>query len=234
MNYSDRFLRETASYSVLDVLLADIAVRIQLTPTDYQTAVDHYEAINEWIDREDSPLHGRVQLFYPQGGFMIGATIARHSTDAEFDIDVMAQIDWPPTVDPEIALCDLARLDPRRARLALLRKSRAQDAVQHRELRRNAPGRDPGRAVDRARGEDELHLPLEAVGLRRVRNRRCTPIRRFRRNGSSVKTPADEIFGLYFEKASLDYNRSLLEVLAQGGRRLRCRCKCRPIASRVP
>jgi len=35
MNYSDRFMRETASYSVLDVMLADIAVRIQLTPTDY-------------------------------------------------------------------------------------------------------------------------------------------------------------------------------------------------------
>jgi hypothetical protein len=34
MNYSDRFLRETASYSVLDILLADIAVRIQLSPTD--------------------------------------------------------------------------------------------------------------------------------------------------------------------------------------------------------
>ena len=56
MNYSDRFLRETASYGVLDVMLADIAIRIQLTPTDYQAAIDHYEAINEWIDREESPL----------------------------------------------------------------------------------------------------------------------------------------------------------------------------------
>jgi hypothetical protein len=79
MNYSDRFLRESASYTVLDVLLVDIAVRIQLTPTDYEAAVAHYDAINEWIDREDSPLHGLVELFYPQGGFMIGATTARHA-----------------------------------------------------------------------------------------------------------------------------------------------------------
>jgi hypothetical protein len=107
MNYSDRFLRETASYSVLDILLADIAVRIQLSPTEYQLAVDHYDAINEWIDREDSPLHGRIQLLYPQGGFMIGATTARHATDADFDIDVMVQIDWPANVDPEIALSTL-------------------------------------------------------------------------------------------------------------------------------
>ena len=104
MNYSDRFLRETASYGVLDVLLADVAVRIQLTPTDYQRAVEHFDAINEWMDRSESPLHGRIHLFYPQGGFMIGATIARHATDAEFDIDVMAQIGWPADIDPEVAL----------------------------------------------------------------------------------------------------------------------------------
>src|SRR5260370_27487964 len=101
---SDGFLRETASYSVLDIMLADIAVRVQLTPSDYQKAIDHYQAINEWIDREDSAVHGRVQLFYPQGGFMIGATTARHATDADFDIDVMAQINWPSTIDPEVAL----------------------------------------------------------------------------------------------------------------------------------
>jgi hypothetical protein len=107
MTYVDRFLRETASYGVLDVMLADIAVRVQLTPTDYRRAVAHYEAINEWLDREDSPLHGQVQLLYPQGGFMIGATIARHATDAEFDIDLMAQIAWAANIDPEVALSTL-------------------------------------------------------------------------------------------------------------------------------
>jgi hypothetical protein len=89
MNYSDRFLREIANYTPLDVMLADIAVRIQLSPTDYQRAVEHDHAINAWIDREDSPLHGLVEEFYAQGGFAIGATVARHATDDEFDIDVM-------------------------------------------------------------------------------------------------------------------------------------------------
>jgi hypothetical protein len=107
MNYSDRLLQEIANFSPLDVMLAEIAVRIQLTPTDYQKAIEHYNAINEWIDRQDSPLHGRVQLFYPQGGFMIGATTARHASDADFDLDVMAQIDWPTSVDPETALSTL-------------------------------------------------------------------------------------------------------------------------------
>lgn len=64
MNYTDRFLREIANYSPLDVMLADIAVRIQLSPTDHNRAIRHSDAIQEWIEREDSPLHGLVQIFY--------------------------------------------------------------------------------------------------------------------------------------------------------------------------
>ncbi len=64
MNYSDRYLRQIASYSTIDVMLADVAVRIQLTPTDYQLAIDHYHAINEWLERDGSPLKGCVRDFY--------------------------------------------------------------------------------------------------------------------------------------------------------------------------
>jgi hypothetical protein len=107
MNYSDRYLRQIASYSTVDVMLADLAIRIQLSPTDYQLAVDHYQAINEWLERDDSPLAGLVQDFYPQGGFAIGATVARHSSDDEFDIDVMADLAFPADVDPELPLATL-------------------------------------------------------------------------------------------------------------------------------
>jgi hypothetical protein len=107
MNYSDRYLRQIASYSTVDVMLADVAVRIQLNPTDYQLAVDHYHAINEWLERDDSPLKGCVRDFYPQGGFAIGATVARHSSDDEFDIDVMADITYRVDLDPEDALATL-------------------------------------------------------------------------------------------------------------------------------
>ena len=47
MNFPDRILPEIARYTALDVMLADIAVGIQLTPTDYQRAIDHYHAIHE-------------------------------------------------------------------------------------------------------------------------------------------------------------------------------------------
>ncbi len=107
MNYSDRYLRQIASYSIIDVLLADVAIRIQLSPTDYQLAVDHYHAINEWLERDNSILRGCIRDFYAQGGFAIGATVARHSSDDEFDIDVMADIAYRIDVDPEYALSTL-------------------------------------------------------------------------------------------------------------------------------
>lgn len=107
MNYSDRYLRQIASYSTIDVMLADVAIRIQLSPTDYQLAVDHYHAINDWLEREDSPLKGYIRDFYTQGGFAIGATVARHSSDDEFDIDVMADLAYRVDVDPEDALAIL-------------------------------------------------------------------------------------------------------------------------------
>ncbi|SRR5258706_1808049 len=107
MNYSDRYLRQIASFTPVDVMLADVAIRIQLSPTDYQRAVDHYHAIHEWLEREDSPLFGLVLDFYSQGGFAIGATVARHSTDDEFDIDVMAQLAYRTDIDPEFVLATL-------------------------------------------------------------------------------------------------------------------------------
>lgn len=214
MNYSDRFLRETASYSVLDIMLADIAVRIQLTPTDYQKAIDHYEAINEWIDREDSLLHGRVQLFYPQGGFMIGATTARHATDADFDIDVMAQVAWPTNVDPEFAL-----------------------STMHGAIRGDRGSRYYEKTERKTRCStvhyDGMHLDVTPAVRLIQREEKTSFIFHSKPSDPNepkltlyanpfgfghwflANTPADEIFGLYFEKASLDYDRMRLEALAK-------------------
>ena len=88
----------------MDVLLADVAIRVQLSRTDYSRAVDRYETINEWIERDNSPLKDRVQLFYAQGSMAIGATIASKLRTDEFDIDVVAQLSLPPDVAPKEAL----------------------------------------------------------------------------------------------------------------------------------
>ena len=87
----------------LDRLLADIAIRIQLSRTDYDKAIRRYESISDWIERDASLLRGSVELFYPQGSMAIGATIAARGTD-EFDIDVVVQLLLAGNVSPETPL----------------------------------------------------------------------------------------------------------------------------------
>ena len=83
--------RTTPLDDALDRILADIAIRIQLSPTAHGKAVRRYEAIADWLDRDGSPLQGRVELFYPQGSMAIGATIASRVTNDDYDLDMVLQ-----------------------------------------------------------------------------------------------------------------------------------------------
>lgn len=78
--------------SVTDVLLLDVARKIQLTPTEYDRAVERYRAINDWLDRDGSPLRGKVALMYPQGSMAMGCTISSSLENDEFDIDIMSEL----------------------------------------------------------------------------------------------------------------------------------------------
>jgi len=89
---------------VRDLLLTDVAIRIQLSPTLHRLAVERMETLADWLDREDSPLAGRVQLLYPQGSMAVNATIASCRERDEFDIDVIAQLLLPPGTAPQTVL----------------------------------------------------------------------------------------------------------------------------------
>ncbi len=87
-----------------DILLADVAIRVQLSRTDYDKAVQRYQTINDWIERDESPLKDRVELFYPQGSMAIGTTITSKLKTDEFDVDVVAQLALPLNVSPRESL----------------------------------------------------------------------------------------------------------------------------------
>lgn len=88
----------------VDQLLADVAIRIQLSRTNHALAVERYEAINAWLDRDGSPLKGKVRLMYPQGSMAIGATISARLTNDYFDIDLIAELAFGPALEPQQAL----------------------------------------------------------------------------------------------------------------------------------
>ena len=76
----------------IDILLADVVRKIQLSATDYDLAVARYGTIAEWLEREGSPLRGLVQRLYAQGSMAMRATISSRLDNDEFDIDIMAEL----------------------------------------------------------------------------------------------------------------------------------------------
>jgi hypothetical protein len=104
MNFNPRKVGASALPEVIDLLLADIAIRVQLSKTDYDKAVARFGVMQEWIDRPGSPLQGFVSLMYPQGSMAIGSTVARASDRDEYDIDVVVALLILRDSDPELVL----------------------------------------------------------------------------------------------------------------------------------
>ena len=85
-----------------DQLLAEIAARIQLSPSRHRQAVQRYETVAKWLERDGSLLQGNVSQMYPQGSMAIGATILSRNSDDRYDIDVSAELDLPQDSSPQI------------------------------------------------------------------------------------------------------------------------------------
>ncbi len=87
---------------VVEILLSDIALKIQLKPHEHELAVGHYKALEEWLERDSSPLKGAVLRMYPQGSVATGTTISS-SNDKE-DFDIVVEVDMPPDSNSEEVL----------------------------------------------------------------------------------------------------------------------------------
>lgn len=87
-----------------EILLAETAIRIELPPSMHRLAVERYEAVRNFVEREDSPLHDRVRIFYPQGSMAIRATIKSKKRGDGYDIDIVAELILPPQTPPGLVL----------------------------------------------------------------------------------------------------------------------------------
>ena len=96
--------------SLTDQLLAEIAARIQLSPSRHRQATQRYQAMADWLERDDSPLKGRVSQLYPQGSMAIGATILSRDSDDRYDVDIASELILPQDIPPKEVLDLLFRV----------------------------------------------------------------------------------------------------------------------------
>lgn len=78
--------------SISEQMLAAAAIKIELPPSMHARLAERKAAIEQHLEREGSPLKGKVRLFYQQGSVAIGATIRAKFRFEGFDIDIIVEL----------------------------------------------------------------------------------------------------------------------------------------------
>ena len=74
--------------------LEQVASEIDISPSKYQDAVNHYQAVGRWLDDGSYPgFVGELEI-YSQGSFRLGTVVRpiRNGIEASFDIDLVCQM----------------------------------------------------------------------------------------------------------------------------------------------
>jgi hypothetical protein len=85
----------TAQQLHLDVLLDLVAVKLELTPTQYQDAVRKYGAVGAWLSAPGTLLASLSPDIYPQGSLRLQTTVRPRSHE-EYDLDIVCQLALDP------------------------------------------------------------------------------------------------------------------------------------------
>lgn len=96
--------------TVADQMLAAVAIKIELPPSMYALFQERKQAIQNHLERDGSPLKGKIRLFYQQGSVAIGATIWAKSREG-FDLDIVVELMIPGVTSREALdiLCEAMR-----------------------------------------------------------------------------------------------------------------------------
>lgn len=84
----------------LDELVAEVCLTLQISPTQFDLARQHYEAVGDWLSRPGSPLADLGPRIYPQGGMALRTTVRPRERE-EYDLDMVLEV-RPTDSDPMV------------------------------------------------------------------------------------------------------------------------------------
>ncbi len=76
----------------LGMILQRLAESLDISDSQYESAVKHYEAVGKWLGDEDSPIATYDPQIYPQGSFRLGTMIKPINDTDEYDIDLVCKL----------------------------------------------------------------------------------------------------------------------------------------------
>lgn len=81
-------MNETHNRQELNRILHDLSETLDVSPTKYKEAKDHYEAVGAWLGDDESEIAAFEPEIYAQGSFALGTAI-RPLGDDEYDVDAV-------------------------------------------------------------------------------------------------------------------------------------------------
>ncbi|MBP7617124.1 MAG: nucleotidyltransferase [Geothrix sp.] len=79
----------------LSQLLLDLAEELDVPPSKYEEAADHYMSVGDWLNSEGSELAVYGPVIYSQGSFGLG-TAVKPLGDGDYDVDAVCLLENPP------------------------------------------------------------------------------------------------------------------------------------------
>lgn len=92
-----------------DDLLADVAEKIQISPTAYKEAVAHFDTVAAYIHEGMSGLAHLDPVIYPQGSFRMASTISAYDDREDYDIDLLLELSIHQFTAPDQVLALVAK-----------------------------------------------------------------------------------------------------------------------------
>lgn len=105
----DGFPHLSSARDDAELLLLEVAEKIQLTPTQHLEAETNYRSLANWVNAPDSALASMVLNVYPSGSFAIGAPILGKVKSQQHDLDAVIELNIRPDADPKWVLETLER-----------------------------------------------------------------------------------------------------------------------------
>ena len=77
----------------LNQILTDLANELDVPPSKYKEAKEHYEAVGDWLGEDDSELAPYQPVIYPQGSFALGTAVKPLGND-DYDVDAVCLLQF--------------------------------------------------------------------------------------------------------------------------------------------
>ncbi len=84
-------MTETQYRQQLNLILGDLADELDVPPSKYEEAKEHYDAVGTWLGEDDSELASYGPVIYPQGSFALG-TAVKPIGDDDYDVDAVCSL----------------------------------------------------------------------------------------------------------------------------------------------